>query len=76
MIWYDYSPLNDMKKITTTDKIILTTAGAGLLGWLIFKNKLKALLKEKVKKWTAESISDQSGIPASLGRAAAELILD
>lgn len=60
-----------MEQPSTKDKIILITAAVGLLGWLLFKNKLRA----KVKDWTAASVSKELGVSQELSRSAADMII-
>lgn len=46
-------------------------ATAGLVGWLLFKNKLKA----KMRDWTAAAVSKELNLPQELSRSAADMII-
>lgn len=58
-------------------KNLLWVAGAAsLIGYLVFRRKIKIVVKDKIKDWNADFMSKDSGLSKDLTRPAADMILD
>lgn len=52
-------------------------AGAtALIGYLMFGNKLRMVLKDRVKDWSADLMSRECGLTKELTRPAVDMVLD